>query len=116
MTSVVWVLLRRWQVMAPGKIANWALAGAVMLAVFSLKIPGIPVGVCIILLGFAHGNRVLTGLGIGSLLLYLSTYYYSLNQTLLVKSQALAICGAVLLLLRWLLHWSLQQDGKNHHE
>jgi uncharacterized membrane protein len=103
MVSVVWILLRRWRVSMPGKTAVLALSSAVILVLFSLKVPGIATGCCIILLGYAHGNRVLTGLGIAALLLYLSTYYYSLDATLLVKSQALAVSGAVLLTLRWLL-------------
>jgi len=113
---VVWILMGRWHVRVPGKIANLALSGAVILALISLRVPGLPVGVCIMLLGYAHGNRVLTGLGIAALLLYLSTYYYSLNETLLVKSQALAICGMVLLSLRWLLQWSMRRDGRDSHE
>jgi uncharacterized membrane protein len=103
MVSVVWILLRRGQVSIPGRTAVVALAGAVILVLVSLKVPGIAAGCCIILLGFAHGNRVLTGLGIAALLLYLSTWYYSLDATLLEKSQALAVSGAVLLMLRWLL-------------
>jgi len=112
MVVVVWTLLRRWQLRVPGKMANYALSAAFFLALLSLKVPGLSVGVCIMLLGYAHGNRVLTGLGIGALLLYLSTYYYSLSETLLVKSQALAIWGAALLSLRWLLQRWLWRDGK----
>ncbi len=110
--AVIWVLLRRWQVSIPGPIANAAFVAAILLVLVSLKAPGISVGVCILLLGYAHGNRMLTGLGIAALLLYLSTCYYSLNDTLLVKSQALAISGALLLTLRWLLLRWLPGDGE----
>jgi len=109
---VVWVLLRRWRIGIPGRTANIALAGGVILVLVSLKVPGIPAGVCIVLLGYAHGNRLLTGLGAAALLLYLSTYYYSLDATLLLKSQALAISGAVLLVLRWALMHSLWRHGR----
>jgi len=109
---VVWVLLHLWQVKVPGTMANIALSGAALLVLISLKVPGIPTGICIMLLGFAHGNRLLTGLGTAALLLYLSTYYYSLDESLLVKSQALAISGAVLLILRWVLLHSLWRHGR----
>jgi len=56
----------------------------------------------IVLLGFANGNRVLVGLGIASLLFYVSGYYYLLDATLLVKSGVLAATGAVLIAARWL--------------
>lgn len=106
--SVVWALLRRGGAEIPGRVANAALLGSVILVGASLEAPGISVGVCIILLGYAHGNRLLTGLGVTALLLYLGTYYYSLADSLLVKSQTLAVSGAVLLTLRWLLlHWLL---------
>jgi len=114
--SVVWVLLRRLHVGIPGRMATVALSGAVILVLVSLEVPGIPIGVCIILLGYAHGNRVLTGLGVAALLLYVSTYYYSLDQTLLVKSQAMAVSGAVLLMLRWLLLKSLWRNGSPRHD
>ena len=109
---LVWTLLRRWQVDIPGRMANVVLLDTLILILASLKAPGISVGICIILLGYAHGNRVLTGLGVAALLLYLSAYYYSLDDTLLVKSQALALSGAVLLTLRWLsLRWILRDTG-----
>lgn len=116
MVSVVWTLLRRWRVSIPDRTAVVALSGAAILVLVSLEVPGIAAGVCIILLGYAHGNRVLTGIGIAALLLYLSTYYYSLGTTLLVKSQALAAGGAVLLMLRWLLLRLLAPNGNRSNE
>jgi uncharacterized membrane protein len=68
----------------------------------SLEAPGIAAGLCILLLGFAHGNRALAGLGGAALLLYAGGYYYDLQLTLLAKSQVLAATGGVLLALRWL--------------
>lgn len=116
LVSVVWTLLRRWRVAIPGRTAVVALSGVAILILVSLKVPGIAAGLCIILLGYAHGNRVLTGLGIAALLLYLSTWYYSMDTTLLVKSQALAASGAVLLMLRWLLLKLLASNGNRSNE
>jgi uncharacterized membrane protein len=105
---VVWALLRRSQMAVPGRFANAVLIGTAALVLVSLKAPGISVGAAIILLGYAHGNRILTGLGIAALLLYISNYYYNLDATLLVKSQVLALTGAILLVLRWfLISWLL---------
>lgn len=68
----------------------------------SFKAPGIAGGLMIALLGFANGNRVLVGLGVAALLFYVSGYYYLLDETLLVKSAALAATGIALLASRWL--------------
>jgi Domain of unknown function (DUF4401) len=103
---VVWVLLRRSGAALPGRTALVVLAGTALLVLVSLEAPGVAASLCLLLLGFAHGNRVLAGLGGAALLLYAGGYYYELDVTLLVKSQVLAATGAVLLTLRWLLlHW-----------
>jgi uncharacterized membrane protein len=86
---------------APGRIA---LAGAVILAVASLWAPGLAPMIAILVVGYANGNRVLTGLGILGLLGYLSYYYYSLEMTLLQKSALMVGVGAALLLARLALH------------
>ncbi|MGH7909721.1 MAG: DUF4401 domain-containing protein, partial [Thermodesulfobacteriota bacterium] len=80
-----------------------ALAAAVGFALLSLRAPGIATGVMLVALGFAGGNRVLTGLGIAALLFYLGAYYYTLQATLLAKSAVLAATGAALLAARWAL-------------
>ena len=46
------------------------------IALASLAAPGLAPAVAILVLGYANGNRVLTGLGILVLLGYLSYYYY----------------------------------------
>jgi hypothetical protein len=69
-------------------------------AAVSLAAPGIATGLMVTLLGFANGNRVLTGLGVAALLCYISAYYYTLDTTLLVKSQILAATGVTLLAAR----------------
>jgi len=98
----VWMLARR---------AGWrhgesrtvlALAAAAAIGAASFKAPGIAGGLMIVLLGFANGNRVLASLGIASLLVYVSSYYYLLDATLLAKSGVLLATGAVLLGVRWL--------------
>jgi uncharacterized protein DUF4401 len=98
----VWVLSRRagWGTAEPRTLLG--LAGTALIGAASFKAPGVAAGLMIVLLGFANGNRVLTGLGIASLLVYVSGYYYLLDATLLVKSGALLATGAALLGVRWL--------------
>jgi hypothetical protein len=103
---IVWRLLRRAGLGPGDRAAVVVLGGTAAVVLLSLEAPGIATGVSIILLGFAHGNRLLTAIGIAALLLYIGGYYYRLEITLLAKSQALAISGASILALRWLaLRW-----------
>ncbi|HSE01126.1 MAG TPA: DUF4401 domain-containing protein [Burkholderiales bacterium] len=105
-------LLRRESVplaSGPGKVA---LAGATILALATLKAPGVGPAVAILVVGYANGNRVLAGLGIAAVLGYLSHYYYSLQVTLLEKSALLACVGLALLVARFALHrwWPRTQE------
>jgi len=100
---VVWQLLQRRGQAASGRVGIAALAGTLLLCLASMEARGITVGMVIILLGFAGGNRVLTGLGIACLLFFVSSYYYLLDVTLLAKAQTLFVVGVVLLMLRWLM-------------
>jgi uncharacterized membrane protein len=55
----------------------------------------------IMLLGFSASNRILLGLGIIALLFFVSSYYYLLDSTLLVKATTLLSVGVILLGTRW---------------
>jgi hypothetical protein len=112
---VAWTLLRRSEGGSSRPQAIAILAAVVLLVLVSFKAPGLPVGVCIIVLGYAHGNRILTGLGIAALLIYASSYYYTLDATLLVKSEVLAASGLVLLLARWLMRRMLPGAREADH-
>ena len=102
LVATVWVLIRRagWQSASPRALL--ALGAALTLGAASFNAPGIAGGLMIVVLGFANGNRVLTGLGIAALLFYVSAYYYLLQETLLFKSGVLLATGVVLLAARWL--------------
>jgi len=112
---VVWHLLQRYGQRISERITITALLGAILLCAVSMEVQGITVGMVIMLLGFAGANRVLVGLGILSLLFYISFYYYLLNTTLLAKSQTLLIVGLVLLLLRWLMLTIIPADQEEKH-
>lgn len=99
----VMLLLRREGVGLSETHGRIALAGAAILALISLKAPGVGPAAAILVVGFANGNRVLAGLGIVALLGYLSHYYYALHATLLAKSALLAAAGIVLLAARFAL-------------
>jgi hypothetical protein len=115
---ILWViitLLKREQARFAAPAVRCALIGAVIIAALSFKAPGILTGLIIIILGFANGNRVLCGFGIFSLLVYLSQYYYMMQQTLLTKSGILFATGAAMLgslaLLRLLCRVSKSKEG-----
>lgn len=100
---VAWQLLQRYRQALNSRVAITVLVSTLILCVVSLEAWGITVGIMIMLLGYAGSNRVLLGLGIISLLFYISSYYYLLDATLLAKSQALLVVGLVLFAIRWLM-------------
>jgi len=100
---VVWNILERNQVRLFSTAWVLAILGTCLLTFLSLEAHGLIVGVMIILLGFTGGNRVLTGLGVVSLLFYISSYYYLLDNTLLDKSKSLIALGVALLFGRFLM-------------
>ena len=112
---VVWRLLQRYHLPVSSLYSKIALAGAFILCALSVEAQGITVGVMIILLGFSASNRVLQGLGIISFLYYISSYYYSLDITLIEKAQILLIMGLAMLAARWLMNKYLPSDEEVPH-
>jgi hypothetical protein len=108
-------LLRREGVALASGPGKSALAGAAILAVASLKAPGIGPATAILLVGYANGNRLLAGLGIATLIGYLSHYYYSLQATLLEKSVLLAAAGLALIAARLALAKLWPETGIKSH-
>jgi uncharacterized membrane protein len=114
---VVWKLLIREGFALTKEPGLAAIGGAVLVALVSVKAPGIGVTLVILLIGYANGNRVLAGLGIFSLLAYLSHYYYMLQITLLEKSALLVFTGIVLITARLALksRWPIgERTGEPH--
>lgn len=112
---VVWQILQRYGQPLTGRLAIVALVGTLVLSAVSMEVMGITVGMVIMLLGFVGGNRVLLGLGIVSLLFYISAYYYLLDATLLDKAQTLIIVSLVLFVVRWLMLRVLPASGEINH-
>ena len=98
--GVAWRLCRRPNLRLTSEQCVAAMLAAVLLVVISRRAPGIATAVMLIVLGFGNGNRVLTGLGVVTLLAAVFHFYYNLHTTLLVKSALLAATGAALLALR----------------
>lgn len=72
-----------------------AMAGTLLLGVLST--PGILLALCLMVVGYAKHELILTILGILLMPLTIFHYYYSLELTLLMKSGILVGSGAVLL-------------------
>ncbi|MBE9562526.1 MAG: DUF4401 domain-containing protein [Proteobacteria bacterium] len=75
--------------------------GTVLTSLLLYQSPGIIASIIILVLGFQRGNRVLIGLAIIFLTLFIIAFYYYLNITLLMKSVTLITTGIALLALRF---------------
>jgi hypothetical protein len=89
-----------------------ALGGAAVIALMTLKAPGLAPAVVVLLVGYAVGNRELAGLGVLALLAYLARYYYALHATLLEKSLLMMAAGAALLAVYVALRWLRRRRGE----
>jgi uncharacterized membrane protein len=69
----------------------------------SLWTPGIPAAMLVLLLGYWRGSRVLMGMAVTFLCLFVAQFYYALDITLLAKSYMMMATGLVLLGLRYAL-------------
>lgn len=102
---------------APGStMGRLAIVAAAILALASLKAPGVGPAAAILVVGYANGNRLLAGLGIATGVAYLSQYYYQLHATLLEKSALLAATGVALLALRFALKVAWPKDEERREE
>ena len=112
--TLVYILLRRSNISLLSKVGLSALFLALLLAFIGLRAPGITIALVFVLLGYAHGNRVLTGMGLVTLVVFLSQFYYQLDLTLLHKSMVLFFSGVALLLVRQLMHVSWPKAETDH--
>jgi hypothetical protein len=96
---VVWQLLLRERGRIDG--LSMAVVGVAALASLGLHLaPGLVTALLAMVLGFANGNRVLTGIGIIAGIFYLGDFYYQLEATLLEKAAVLVATGLLLLAAR----------------
>lgn len=97
----VWGIMRQYSLNM--RQQRWVVLAAVGLGAMSFNVPGITIGVILMLLGFSGSNRVLLAIGFVALLGFFTSYYYQLEQTLLVKSGIFVALGISLLLIRFVL-------------
>lgn len=112
---VVWQLLQRYNQTIFSRTTISSLLCTLLLCLVSLKVQGLTIGMVVMLLGFSSTNRVLLGLGVISLLFYISSYYYLLNMTLMDKSRTLFVAGVALLTVRWLMLRIFPAPGEAQH-
>ncbi len=99
----------------PLSLFTWV--SVIVMTILSIKAQGLTLGIMILILGFAASNLVLQGLGVITLLSFISAYYYLLDNTLLDKSQTLLFVGLALLAIRWLfLHFVPNTDEVTNDE
>jgi hypothetical protein len=97
-----------------GAFALASYAAVLLLMWPAQRAPGLIGALIVLLLGFRRGDRLLMGIALLFLAVFLAAYYYNLSLSLLLKSAALAGSGAVLLALRWVLLRQLP-GGETHH-
>ena len=97
LVAAVLLLLRREELAADSGPGKAALVTAAVLALASIKAPGVGPAAAILALGHANGDRVPAGLGIAALVGYLSHHYHALHATLLEKSELMGCTGLAVL-------------------
>ena len=95
-------LLKQLNYKLTSKISVFSMLSVILISVLSVSAQGVSIGVIILILGFSASNKVLQGLGIFTMLSYISAFYYFQQVTLLTKSSTLLILGITLLVVRWL--------------
>jgi MFS family permease len=75
----------------------------VMIAIIACSwvAPGLLLGLIVTTLGAASGNKTFIGAGVGFFAIFLATYFYGIEVTMLTKSITLVAAGVAILVLRW---------------
>lgn len=106
MLYLIVTLMQRSQHYFPFNTKLAIIGATICLCLLSMQASGITIGFALLIVGFSNSNKVLQGLGITSLLFYISSYYYLLTLTLLEKSVILLMMGLFILAIRYaLLKW-----------
>ena len=109
----LWIVRRAWATTsnASKQDLGIAVAGTVVLGIVS--VPGVLASIGLTLLGHLERDNVLKRLGLLFLPVYIASFYYSLETTLLFKSLALIGSGLVLWAARW--HFKRRIQTANSH-
>lgn len=103
--ALVFTLLNRAAIALTSRVGIAALVLVILVVLIGVHAPGITVGLVIVLLGFSQGNSALTGLGLVTVVVFVSQFYYLLHMTLLEKSVVLFVSGLGLLAVRQVLKY-----------
>ena len=76
-----------------------AIFTTILLGVIST--PGILVAIALLIIGYAHDDRIFSAMSYLFLICFLGVFYYALNIDLYQKSLVIAGSGGLLLLVRW---------------
>lgn len=80
-----------------------ATCSTILLGIFTT--PGILVAIGLLVIGYAYGDRLLSGISYIFLPCFLVLFYYALNVNLAYESYVLAGSGFILLILWWLTNY-----------
>lgn len=94
------LLLHREAVALSHKLAIFSLGAMLLVAVGAYFMPGFAAALLLLMIAFAHGSRIMTGISILAMLGFLSHFYYQLQMNLFDKSIVLAISALSLFALR----------------
>jgi hypothetical protein len=86
---------------SPGMAVFYGLLLVITAAAWA--IPGLLLALIVIMLGTTSGNRMFIGAGITFLVVFIATYFYGIQVSMLTKSISLVATGAAVLMARWLL-------------
>lgn len=97
------LLLQRESVALSSRLALFCLASMSVVMVATYFMPGFGAAVLMLMIAFAHSNRILTGMSVLAMLGFLSHFYYQMQMNLFDKSLVLAATALSLFLLRSLM-------------
>jgi hypothetical protein len=83
------------------------------IALGTITTPGVLIAIGLMIIGYAHGDRLLLGLSFVFLPCFLFFFYYSLNIDLAYKSYVLAGSGAVLIIIRQVIHIIIPAEDRS---
>jgi hypothetical protein len=93
------------KVVGPSDAKGLAVSYGMMILVIACawNAPGLLLGLIVIVLGAASGCRTFVGAGIGLFGVFLATYFYGIEITMLTKSMTLIATGIAILAARWVM-------------
>lgn len=86
-----------------GKATLYLYGMMVVVVMCAWAAPGLLLGLIVLTLGAVFGRNTFIGAGTGFFALFLATYVYGIEVTMLTKSAVLLATGIVILIARWLL-------------